>query len=430
MHDNIGNQMLWIGGAMMAAAVFGAVAKRAKQPKVLGALIAGLAIGIIFTNTELLHSIRAGKGTELISGLAEIGAMLLLFKAGMEGNLLSILRDAKFGWKVAVIGVIMPMGGGFLYTYYAMDTHWAIALFQGGVFAATSVGITAAVLTELGVLNKDFARVIISAAVIDDVLGLIVLTVCQGFATGGETDALQLATQIGGAILFVIAIPLIGHYLAGRVLRTFNKVDPEASEAIILGWMFIYGAGAIFSGLAAIVGAYFAGVALEEVYFTRDGKRHQSKEVEHFIDRVIIGFAPVFFVYAGCVVNPEVFLNPVVLKHGLFFTLIAMAGKLFAGLVVPRGQRMIVGVGMAPRGEVGIIFATIGLSTGILSQELFGASMIMVLLTTLVTPPLLGAMISKRQPTEIIPLRSMGVSMRIVPERGHDPHDVEADADA
>lgn len=393
VHDNMPYQLLWIGGAMMAAAIFGAFARRLGQPKVLGALLGGLAIGAVFTKTEILHAVREGHGAELIVGLAEIGAMLLLFRAGLEGNLNSILKDAKFGWKVAVIGVVMPMAGGFTYTFWAIGTSWPIALFQGGVFAATSVGITAAVLTELGVLKKEFSRIIISAAVIDDVLGLIVLTLCQAMAGGAETSTTHIAMEISGAMLFVVIIPVVGHFGGGWALRRLNRIDPEAREAVVLGWMFIYGAGALYAGLAAIVGAYFAGVALEEVYFTNNEATNKSHEVEHFIDRLITGFGPVFFVYAGCVVNPAVFLNPTVLWHGLAFTVIAVVGKMVTGFFVPHGQRMIVGVGMSPRGEVGIIFATIGLSASILSQELFGASMIMVLLTTLITPPALGRLI-------------------------------------
>jgi Kef-type K+ transport system membrane component KefB len=165
----------------------------------------------------------------------------------------------------------------------------------------------------------------------------------------------------------------------------------------VLSFLLFYGAGAMFFGLAAIVGAYFAGVALDEVFFENpDHEDRHDKPVEHFVDGLITGFGPIFFVYAGCIVDPSVFLDLTVLAYGLAFTLIAALGKLACGLVVSE-NRFIVGVGMIPRGEVGIVFATIGLQTGVLTQELFGASMIMVLLTTVVTPIGLNALI-KRQP--------------------------------
>lgn len=463
MHGTLAQQLLWMAGAMVTAALMGALAKRLGQPKVLGALLGGILIAVCFGWTDLvqsiwygqdphdfLHQVEAGHypagehaeaaahavdaagahgghadahaaadtghgesgapakkvlfKPELVAGLAEFAAMLLLFMAGLEGNLNTIIQDAKSGWKVAVIGVIAPMAGGFGYAYYVMpDTFfmeggvkWAIALFQGGVFAATSVGITAAVLGELGVLSKKYAKIIISAAVIDDVLGLVVLSLCKALAGGAGVETSALVFQIGGALLFVVILPVVGHFSAGFILRTLHRTDPSAREAIVIGWMLIYGAAAMYAGLAAIVGAYFAGVALEEIYFTRDKESAAEKIVEHDIASFITAFGPIFFVYAGCAVNPKVFLDPQVLMHGLAFTVLASVGKLVAGIAVPKGTRLLVGVGMSPRGEVGIIFASIGLASGILSEQMFGASMIMVLLTTLVTPPLLNKLIPQQ----------------------------------
>lgn len=388
-------QFTWIAVAMLAAAVFGALAKRVDQPRVLGALIAGIVIGVFGTGTHFMEELRSEHGIPLISGLAEVAACLLLFKAGLEGNLNTIIQDAKVGWRVAVIGIIVPVAGGTVFTFYAFDAAPAVAFFQGGVFAATSVGITAAVLDELGVINQEYSKSIISAAVIDDVLGLFILTLCSALNAAGEFSITHLVGELAWAVAFVIVIPMAGHLYAGRILSMLNRIDEKAREAVVLGFMLAYAAAAMYAGLAAIVGAYFAGVALEEAYFLPEGTEKNSHDVEHFIDQLITGFGPIFFVYAGCIVNPAVFLHPTVLCIGIAFTAIAMAGKLACGLVVPKGQRMIVGFGMSPRGEVGIIFATIGLSSHILTQEMFGASMIMVLLTTMLTPPLLNAFIPK-----------------------------------
>lgn len=393
MHGNLAGQLLWMGGAMMVATM-GALVKKIGQPKVLGAILGGVLIGVFFTFTDTVRDLRSGHAP-LISGMAEIAAAMLLLLAGMESNLDSIVNDAKTGWKVALIGVVMPMGGGFVYTFFAGDVSWPVALFQGGVFAATSVGITAAVLSELGVLQERYSRTIISAAVIDDVLGLLVLAVCQALNTS-DTNASSIALQIAGALAFVLIIPVLGHFLAPKILVALNQIDSDARPGIVISWMLIYAAGAMYSGLAAIVGAYFAGVSLEEVYFVSKPEDHEKMRVEHLIEMFIGAFGPIFFVYAGCVVNPAVFLEPSVLLNGAVFTLIAVIGKLFSGLAAAKGDKALVGVGMSPRGEVGIIFATIGLQSGILTGKLFGASMIMVLLTTVMTPPLLNRLI-KRQ---------------------------------
>lgn len=385
--------LLWLGIAMLAAMVFGAVARRFKQPRVLGALMAGIMIAIVGGSTHTIHEIRHHEAP-FITGLAEIAAMLLLFRAGLEGNLHSILHDAKQGWKVAVIGVVVPMVGGFGYMLlFGEDISWQVALFQGGVFAATSVGITAAVLKELGVLNADFSRTIISAAVIDDVLGLIVLTVCASL-NEAQTSSSDLALKIAGALVFVVVIPIVGHYMAPRILKGLGRLDVESREAIVLAFMVLYGAAALIVGLAAIVGAYFAGVALDEELFERKEGEHVAKPIEHFIDALVTGLSPVFFAYAGTIVDPAVFLDLETICDGAIFSIIAVAGKLACGSVVPK-DRLVIGIGMAPRGEVGIVFATIGIQAGILTQRMFGASMIMVLVTTFITPPLLSWAIKK-----------------------------------
>lgn len=395
--QDLSSELCWIGGALMVSAVSGAFAKRLGQPKVLGAMMGGLLISMCFGWTHILHEIRAGNA-HTIRSLAEIAAMLLLFSAGMESDFHSMRRDAKIGWKVAVIGVIFPILGGFAYSLICINVSWPVALFQGGVFAATSVGITAAVLGELGVIKETYARIIISAAVIDDVLGLLILALCQTINSSGELSTGIIAHKIAIAGLFVVVLPLAGHFFARRILSFLNTFDFDAREAIVLGWMFLYGAGAVYAELAAIVGAYFAGVALEEEFFNRgEEPTDQEKPIEHFVSGMITGLAPIFFIYAVCIVDPKVFLNATVLMHGLMFTVIAMTGKLTCGLFAEKGEGWLVGLGMSPRGEVGIIFATIGLTSGILTQELFGASMIMVLLSTLCTPPLLNGLIKDRQ---------------------------------
>lgn len=391
--DTFDKDLGWLALALVSYSVLSAAAARFKQPKVMGGLIGGVLVAI---GSVAFPGLRQS-GHGFIAHLAEIGAMLLLFMAGLEANLNTVVRDAKIGWKVATIGVVMPLIGAFLYTLAVKGTTWQVALFQGGIFTATSVGITVAVLSELGVVQKDYAKAVISAAVIDDIMGLVVLAVCQACNTPGEVSLSSVAGKVGIAVLFVAVIPILGHVFAKRIIHGLYRVSPESQEAIILAWMTLYGAAAIVFGLAPIVGAYFAGVAIEEAYFEENpGEPNpHHKPIEHYLKGLVGGFGPVFFVYAGSIIDPRVFLNGSVLFTGLMFTAIAIVGKLAAGLVMPRGNRLIVGVGMIPRGEVGIIFATMGVQSGIINQELFGASMIMVMLSTLVTPPLLGKVIAQ-----------------------------------
>lgn len=382
------SELIWMATALLLYTLLGTAAKKLGQQKVLGGLLGGVVMALIGFRAE---------NHNLIQKLGEISAMFLLFKAGLETNLPGVLRDARTGWKVATVGVIMPMIGAAFYCVWVKNATWPVALFQGGVFTATSVGITAAVLGELKVMDKAFAKIIISAAVIDDVMGLVVLAVCQTLNAPGPFDAAAVSKQIGIALLFVGVVPVLGHLLTKPVVSRLHRMTSDNQETIMLAFMLFYGAGAIKFGLAAIVGAYFAGVAIEEAYFQETpGTEHgESKPVEHRIEMLIKFFAPIFFVYAGSIVDPKVFADPAVLFTGLIFTLIAVAGKLCSGLLAPKGDRLIVGVGMVPRGEVGIIFATMGMTSGILSAELFGASMIMVMLSTFVTPPLLSWCIKK-----------------------------------
>lgn len=393
MHGSFAEELCFAGSALILSVVCGAIARYARQPMVLGAMMGGLLMSISFGWTNIMHEIHAGHSPKWLSSTAEFAAMLLLFDAGLESNLDTIKADAKTGLKVAMAGVVCPLLGGLLYTRLWIDAPWPVALFQGGVFAATSVGITAAVLAELGVLRTAYARIIISAAVIDDVLGLVVLAICQAINTPEGADLVLISRKIVVAAIFVFAVPVVSHHFAGRIITKLHSLNPQAQGAIILGWMMLYGSAASYAGLAPIVGAYFAGVALDEAYFTNGGEKQHT--VEHFIKSLVLALSPIFFIYAMCVVDPRIFLSVDVLANGLVFTGIAMVGKLACGLFAKPGERLLVGIGMSPRGEVGIIFTTIGLSQKILTPELFGASMIMVILTTVLTPPLLNNRVHK-----------------------------------
>ncbi|PIS05395.1 MAG: hypothetical protein COT81_01280 [Candidatus Buchananbacteria bacterium CG10_big_fil_rev_8_21_14_0_10_42_9] len=375
--------LIFIAFALLGSVVGNRIAIKFKQPRVLGMLLAGIVIGILFNWTQWLQAVRHDEHG-FIPQLAEFAAMVLLFRAGLEGNVKSMLRDAKTSIWVALIGVIMPLVGAYL-LMQLLGYDFATAFFTGGILVATSVGVTTAVLSEFKLLQATYAKIIISAAVLDDVLGLIVLMVAQSFAGDIKLDIFTIIAQIGTALAFIVLLPLLGYFFVAPLMKQLRALDPQANSKIIFGFMAAYGAGAAFAGLAPIVGAYFAGVALEEAFF-RSGKDDHEKPVEQ---RVLIlegTLAPIFFVYATSIVNPVIFLNFKVIALGLSLTVIAVLGKIVAGAVV---KSWIVGVGMIPRGEVGIIFATLGFQLKIITQNIFSAAMLMVILTTLITPPLL-----------------------------------------
>ena len=391
---DIARFFLALAAILVAAKLLGELAERVGQPAVLGELVAGVLLG----GSVLGVVPSEGVSGELIHVLAQLGVVLLLFEIGLETDLREMFRVGTASLAVAVVGVIVPFGLAYLYWAYvphpaAGQAHLTTtAIFVGATLTATSVGITARVLSDLGRLNTPEARIIIGAAVIDDVLGLVILSVVSGVAAGAAVSLLGIVRTLAVAIGFLVVAVLVGRYL---VPKLFDVVVRMRVRYVLLVFAVAFALGlsalAALAGSALIVGAFAAGIILSGT--------NQFDTIEHEIRPVAAVFTPIFFVSVGASVNLRL-LDPTSMSSrgtllvAAVLTAIAIVGKLAAGWAAPwsRFRRLVVGVGMVPRGEVGLIFADVGRRSGVLSDEVFGAVLLMVMVTTFVAPPGLKAL--------------------------------------
>lgn len=363
------------------AKLFGALAKMVGQPSVLGELLAGVVLGS--SALGLVHS-----GQETIHLLAELGVILLMFAIGIETDLGKLLKVGGSSAAVAAVGVILPFALGYGACRLVRLGNLA-AIVAGASLTATSVGITARVLADLGRMQEPESRIILGAAVIDDIIGLVILTVVAGLTKGEQVTALGVARIAGAAFGFLVGSLLLGSLLLPPLFRLSGRVKLPGTPTI-LAVMFAFGLAwlADKAGSAVIIGAFVAGVLI--------GKTPRAQEIEHGITELGNFFVPIFFVSVGSAVDVRVFnpapqANRMTLLVGALLIAAAVLGKFAAGYAIPwfRGRRDVIGVGMVPRGEVGLIFAQMGLSSGVFDARLFGAVTLMVMVTTFLAPPLL-----------------------------------------
>lgn len=355
---------------LLAAQLAGWLFARLKQPVVIGEVLAGLLVG-----PAVLGLVHDG---EILEFLAELGAIFLLFMVGLETRLRDILAVGKEAFLVAVLGVLFPFVGGYFFGL-SIGFDQLPALFLGTALVATSVGITARVLLELGVLSRNYSRIILGAAVIDDVLGLIVLAVVNGVAQNG-TFELAVAVRITLlSVLFVGGAMLLVPWLRRISLPRFTLGNPFGF-ALLVGVGLAALAAAI--GLAPIVGAFLAGMLLAEV--------REELAIEASARAVGQFLTPIFFAMVGVRLELAALVSAKVLLVGSGVLLIALLGKLLGGFLgaLSQGLRraVVVGIGMAPRGEVGLIVAALGLSAGAVNEEEYALVLFMVVGTTLLAP--------------------------------------------
>jgi len=392
-----------IGVAVMlvAAKLAGEVFERVRQPAVLGELLAGVLLGnlVIFGFTR----IEPLKTSETIAALAELGVIILLFEVGLESDLRQMMEVGWSSLLVAFLGVVAPFLLGWMVSaYFLPDAATLTHIFIGATLCATSVGITARVFRDLGKLATREARIILGAAVIDDVLGLLILAVVSGAiqaaAVGGTLSAFDVGWIAAKSIAFLIASIAIGHSLIPRLLRGAGRLETRGvlltlaiSFCLFLAW------AAAEVGLAPIVGAFAAGLILDEVHFKPTGGRVE-RDLHDLLQPVSTVLVPIFFVLMGLKVDLRLFARVDILGFAAALTVAAIVGKQICALgVVERDvNRLAIGLGMIPRGEVGLIFAGIGaslmlpLTNGarepVVNAATFGAIVIMVIITTLITP--------------------------------------------
>src|SRR5687767_13451440 len=362
---------------LVAAKLMAELFERLRQPAVAGEILAGVIIGPSLLGWAVT--------SEITSILAEIGVIFLLFNVGLETKPAAIFKVGRRAAIVALLGVGTPFLGGWLLMKVWGGTS-VEALFVGTAMVATSVGITARALSGMGLLDAPTARIILGAAVIDDILGLLVLAMVSS-AAAGSVNYLEIATTAGLAIGFTAFVALVG---APVVTRVAPKVEQLRSGqgTFIFGLVLCLGlsVAASFIGVAAIIGAFLAGMTLAEVAENTPKMHRQMSGVTEFL-------VPFFLVNIGMKLSLEVFRSSSIILLCVLITLVAIATKLLGcGLgALNLGTRRAaqVGMGMVPRGEVGIIVAQIGLSLAVIGPEIYGVVLFMAVATTVIAPPFL-----------------------------------------
>ncbi|HWN10144.1 MAG TPA: cation:proton antiporter [Pyrinomonadaceae bacterium] len=373
---------------LVAARIMAELFERLRQPAVAGEILAGVLIGPGVFNWVA--------PTDLTNSLAEIGVIFLLFTVGLETKPAAIFKVGGRATVVAVLGVIAPFMGGWL-LMRAWGATGVEAMFVGTAMVATSVGITARVLASMGLLETTTARIILGAAVIDDILGLLILAVVTNLAAG-SVNYISLAITAALAIGFTAFVALVG----ARVVRRFApRIENLRVSHALFGASLLLCLGlsvaAVYIGVAAIIGAFLAGMAFAEASEDKPTMHRQMSGITEFL-------VPVFLVNIGMQLNLEIFRSRSVVALALLITLIAVVTKLVAcglaawGLGWRRAGQ--VGMGMVPRGEVGIVVAQIGLGLAVIDQSLYGVVLVMAVATTLIAPPFLRLLYAPKPGTE------------------------------
>ncbi|MEY4176415.1 MAG: High-affinity Na(+)/H(+) antiporter NhaS3 [Actinomycetota bacterium] len=365
---------------LVAAKAAAEMAERLRVPAVLGEILAGVLVG---PSVLGLVELSGDRGVSL-GMIAEIGVLLLLLQVGMEMDLGELGKVGRASMLTAVIGVVVPFAAGAgIAIPFGLGTETAI--FIGAALTATSVGITARVFGDLRALATTEARVVLGAAVADDVLGLVILTVVVKVVTGGSVGVGVIASTLGLAVLFLLVTGALGLLVVPRLLDSVHRLATSPATVTVVAFAVTIGFAELADSakLAFIIGAFMAGLGL--------GRSRQHDRIARDLGSVGNLLIPVFFAQIGINADLGAMFKPSVLGLAAALSVVAVLGKLASavGTLGTNVDRLLVGLGMIPRGEVGLIFAAIGLSNGVLDADQYGALILVVLLTTLMTPPLL-----------------------------------------
>jgi len=397
--DPVAGLVLALALILLVAKLGGDLAARVGQPAVLGELLGGILLG----NVPLFgHSLMERlKGDPTLDMLGRIGALILLFEVGLESTVAQMLRVGPSSLLVAAVGVVGPFLLGYGVAAWLLPGSSAYEhAFLGTVLCATSVGITARVFKDLGRVQTPEARIVLGAAVIDDVLGLLVLAVVAAVATaadrGSALSAVEIGVTVSKAVLFVVGAIALGLLLSRRLFRIAARLRAGGVlVAVGLSFCFVLAWLSDEVGLAPIVGAFAAGLVLEEVH-SREFAGRGERTLDQLIEPISHFLVPIFFVLMGVRTDLLALAKPQILGLAAALTAAAIVGKQICGLaVLEKGlDRVFVGLGMIPRGEVGLVVASIGLELSVRGEPMidaatFSACVIMVMVTTLLTPPLL-----------------------------------------
>ena len=422
----VGENLLWLALILMSARLFAPLAQRIGFPAVLGELLLGVLLGnLSLFGFQLFETIAKDP---IIAFIAELGVIVLLLQIGLETRLADLVKVGGRAVAVGCVGIAVPfvlgafLVGPWLLPGQSQNTY----LFLGATLAATSVGITGRVFRDLGKLGTPAARIVLGAAVIDDVLGLVILAVVSSLVQAGSVSVGEVSWIISEAVLFLGGSIWLGRLIAPHSSRWLAQLDAGPSmlfaQVLATGLALAWLAHAI--GLAPIIGAFAAGLLFEPL-FLKDFKtpqivqeieplmrdpesrplmdrlmpiltRHTGHQHEHMIEPIGYFFVPVFFVLTGMQVDLKTLADPSIVAIALGVTVAAVIGKLVSGYFAGSAGKWIVGWGMVPRGEVGLIFAMVGKQLGVMNEAMFSVIVIMVILTTLVTPPVLTVLLRKQ----------------------------------
>jgi Kef-type K+ transport system membrane component KefB len=440
-NDPIAPVILGVTGILFFAILGRFAARRLGQPSVLGELIMGVLLGNLayFIHFDLILVLREGASIFELEKLAiagesldmaafsilspetaaqvlwvlqgpdggqilqvahtvdvfsRYGVIFMLFLVGLDTSIVEMRRVGGAASRVALIGVLMPFVLGFAATRFFMpQLSLNTDLFIAATLGATSVGITARVLKDLHRQHTSEAHVILGAAVIDDVLGLLMLAIVSGIIVSGGVDVANILGVLVLAVLFIAGVMFLGPYLLRFTIRLLCRLDLVEAKmftsylfVMVLAWL------ANLVGLATIIGAFAAGLILNDTFFKhcRIPKEEYRVSIKDLIMPLEVILVPIFFILMGIQVKLEAFMDCQVLFTAGGLLVAAITGKLVCGLGASRGtNRLAVGLGMMPRGEVGLVFAAIGKSLGVITDDLFSAIVLMVIVTTLISPPLL-----------------------------------------
>ena len=418
----VGETLLWLALILMSARLFSPLAQRAGFPAVLGELLLGVALGnLALLGVDYFSVIPQDP---IIAFLAELGVIVLMLQIGLETRLQDLVAVGPRAFAVGVIGIVMPFifGAWIVGPWLLPGRDMHAYLFLGATLSATSVGITGRVFRDFGKLHLPAARIVLGAAVIDDVLGLVILAVVSSLVTVGTVGAGTVGWILAKAMLFLAGSVGLGRMIAPWISHTLARLDagPAMLFAQVLSTALAFSWLAHWMGLAPIIGAFAAGLLFEPVFLQKFERptvvrdieaalpttaetapvtdrlrqvlaKHSGHQHENLIEPIGYFFVPVFFVLTGMQVDLRTLADPSITLIALGVTAAAVAGKLVAGLAAGReAGGWLVGWGMVPRGEVGLIFAMTGRQLGVMSEAMFSVIVIMVILTTLITPPILA----------------------------------------
>jgi Kef-type K+ transport system membrane component KefB len=438
--DPIAPVILGVTSILLFAVIGRFIARRLGQPTVLGELCMGIVLGNIawYLGVDLIIVLREGarvfditsytlagvpvneaaaaifgagaqdEFVRIISGpngaqilqvaqtvdvFSRYGVIFLLFMVGLETDILSLRKVGGDSIRVAIIGVVLPFALGLFAARILMpELSFNTSLFVAATLGATSVGISANVLRGLGRLQSKEGAIILGAAIGDDILGLVILAVVSGIVVSGSVNLFEVGTVVATSIAFLLGAAFLGPTIVRLAARIMGKLDIIEAKmftsylfVMILAWV------ANLAGLATIVGAFAAGLILSDTYFVEyESGEEKVISIRKLITPLEVILVPIFFILMGIQVKLETFMSwhVVVVASGLL--LAAIIGKLASGLGASRSvSRLVVGIGMLPRGEVGLVFAAIGRTLGVIDDTLFSAIVLMVIVTTVIAPPFL-----------------------------------------